>query len=742
MTKFKLLLTNSLFKKYFLNYLLVFLLPFLILTSILYGILDGHLKKQLIADNQITLTQVYQAIEAEFTALDKISDDLAANTNLNTYYLKDPLYTNRAKNELQRYMITNKALVKEIFIYYGQKEVLYSHAGTLSEEAFINFKYPKTTLTAAALDRNFKTQQQLLTRNDFLNPKQGQLLQYYVPIKTTPTKLTILYIFDQQKFKDLLARFHLHPGQDITLYQDGHLFATSAKDLKQLSKDTDRISAQKKLGGIQIKVRMDKHLLVQRLNNLRITFIVICLASLFLGVVLIFLISRHSYTPIAKLNEEFDKIVKADLYNDIEGDLFLNVSKHLSNQHKVIQAEFEHHQELLKDIFWNDLIHGILTTPSEIAAKMAESGLKENPTATYFLGLISTNFSTDRLDNIKQTTVIIKKLKQAHTNFTTHLVEMPFDNRLAVIFELHQDQTLTPAIQDWLIELLPLKAEMFFSQAKHQLLDITTAYIEATTILAHTDFAKSNQQLHFYNSSELSKTATFDFNQNNILKLIAAIKENSTPLIETTLKELTEENHLSTLPLNMHQHYSSHLFNSLIALINQEKLPMTENIFKHLNHPIITPQLYPTLLALSLEIAGNIANLKNSNSYMHKLAIMNYLQENFKNPDFSLESFAATFNVSTTFLTKFIKQETGLSFAKVVGQLKLDYIKLELTTTDRPIKQIIFDVGYYDVSNFTRKFRKLTGLTPGNYRKERTEADHAEKNAALWNSSGTDYSSL
>ncbi|MFZ2734875.1 MAG: AraC family transcriptional regulator, partial [Lactococcus raffinolactis] len=100
-------------------------------------------------------------------------------------------------------------------------------------------------------------------------------------------------------------------------------------------------------------------------------------------------------------------------------------------------------------------------------------------------------------------------------------------------------------------------------------------------------------------------------------------------------------------------------------------------------------------------------------------------------PDFSLENFAATFNVSTTFLTKFIKQETGLSFAKMTAELKLDYIKSELVETERPIKQIIYDAGYYDVSNFTRKFRKLIGLTPGDYRKHHKENGYAEKNPAI-----------
>ncbi|GAB2022163.1 hypothetical protein RyT2_12370 [Pseudolactococcus yaeyamensis] len=732
MDKFKALYHNSLFKKYFLNYLLIFLLPFFILTSILYYILNQHIQKQIISDNQLVLNRVYQTLDSEFTSLDKIADDLATNANLNTYYLKDPLYTTRAKNELQRYMTTNQDLVKEIFIYSTPKNILYSYSGTLTVDAFIAFKYHKTSLTTKRLYQNFQTKTHLLTSSDYLDKKQGQLLQYYVPVTNSNTKLTILFIFDQQKLNDFLAQHQLQSGQDIAIYQkNGSLFATSDPKLDKAAQTTDMISSHKKFRATQIEVTLSKALLNQKLNSLRITFMILGLASLFLGMVLIFLISRHSYAPIARLNEEFNKIVKEELNTELEGDFFSNVSQHLSNQRRVIQAEFENHQEALRDVFWNELIQGILSKQSEITSKMRDCGLKQTPTATYFLGLISTDFSANKLDNLKQKTVIIKKLKQKQLAFTTHLVEMPFEKRLVIIFELAQTTTLSPSIQDWLISSLAIKTNIFFSQAKHHLFEINTAYIEALTILENADVTNSDEQIHFYNLAELSQKTTFDFKQNKTHQLIAAIKENAAPMIEAILTELTDDNYLTTLPINIRQYYASNLINHLIALINQENLPVTETMFQQLNQPLVMTHFKTTLTNLSQEITTNIATLKNSKSFMQKQAILTYLKENFRDDDFSLENFAATFNISTTFLTKFIKQETGLSFAKMVSKLKLDYIKMELIRTDRPIKQIILDAGYYDVSNFTRKFRNSTGVTPGDYRKKEKEAEYAEKNPII-----------
>jgi AraC-like DNA-binding protein len=48
--------------------------------------------------------------------------------------------------------------------------------------------------------------------------------------------------------------------------------------------------------------------------------------------------------------------------------------------------------------------------------------------------------------------------------------------------------------------------------------------------------------------------------------------------------------------------------------------------------------------------------------------------------------------------------------------------KKVLINSDRPIKDIVADIGYVDVSNFVRKFKKREGITPGRYRELYSQA--------------------
>jgi YesN/AraC family two-component response regulator len=47
-----------------------------------------------------------------------------------------------------------------------------------------------------------------------------------------------------------------------------------------------------------------------------------------------------------------------------------------------------------------------------------------------------------------------------------------------------------------------------------------------------------------------------------------------------------------------------------------------------------------------------------------------------------------------------------------------------LTTTALSLNDITCQIGYIDTPSFLRKFHKLTGVTPGQYRKLHTDTDN------------------
>ncbi|MDL2233823.1 helix-turn-helix domain-containing protein [Ruminococcaceae bacterium OttesenSCG-928-L11] len=97
-------------------------------------------------------------------------------------------------------------------------------------------------------------------------------------------------------------------------------------------------------------------------------------------------------------------------------------------------------------------------------------------------------------------------------------------------------------------------------------------------------------------------------------------------------------------------------------------------------------------------------------------AIMEYIRRNFKSYDLSTEQVAREFNLSESHVRRILKDQTGYGLTAYVTGLRLDFIKEKLRETDIPVRDIITQVGYADVSSFTRKFKAAEGITPGQYR--------------------------
>jgi len=122
------------------------------------------------------------------------------------------------------------------------------------------------------------------------------------------------------------------------------------------------------------------------------------------------------------------------------------------------------------------------------------------------------------------------------------------------------------------------------------------------------------------------------------------------------------------------------------------------------------------LTALIQKMTEKVQQNKENLNQRSQLEVFHAMEKRFMSPDLSLESLAEEFNYSVTQLMKMIREQTGLTFAKHIQELRLEHIKKQLIETDLPIKDIIMQTGYYDVSNFTRTFKKKVGLTPGQYR--------------------------
>ncbi|ACT02199.1 helix-turn-helix transcriptional regulator [Paenibacillus sp. JDR-2] len=97
-----------------------------------------------------------------------------------------------------------------------------------------------------------------------------------------------------------------------------------------------------------------------------------------------------------------------------------------------------------------------------------------------------------------------------------------------------------------------------------------------------------------------------------------------------------------------------------------------------------------------------------------------YIEENYQQP-ITLEQLAKVTFVSKYYLSHLFQQEVGISVIQFLIQCRMEAAKRYLIMTGRPVKEIGELVGYQSEPTFHNLFKKVTGLTPGQFRESARE---------------------
>lgn len=83
----------------------------------------------------------------------------------------------------------------------------------------------------------------------------------------------------------------------------------------------------------------------------------------------------------------------------------------------------------------------------------------------------------------------------------------------------------------------------------------------------------------------------------------------------------------------------------------------------------------------------------------------------------SLAGFAAEYGYSADYLGRIFSRAVGISFSEYLANARVNKAKFLLSSTSLSVEGIAEALGYYDTCYFSRQFKRITGISPGRYRK-------------------------
>ncbi|MNI05087.1 HTH-type transcriptional regulator YesS [compost metagenome] len=163
----------------------------------------------------------------------------------------------------------------------------------------------------------------------------------------------------------------------------------------------------------------------------------------------------------------------------------------------------------------------------------------------------------------------------------------------------------------------------------------------------------------------------------------------------------------------------------ILAIAHLEQMGVDLNDRKHLiMNPYAEIEKYETADDIQRWLGGlftifieSIAAYKNVRYKNIVSVAIKYVHERYSE-EIRLEDISAQVFVTPNYFSRIFKEETGQHFTEWLNKYRVEKAKLLLKESSAKIYEVAERVGYNDYKYFTHIFKKVTGLTPKEYRNQ------------------------
>ncbi|WP_369990266.1 helix-turn-helix transcriptional regulator [Pseudomonas xanthosomatis] len=100
-----------------------------------------------------------------------------------------------------------------------------------------------------------------------------------------------------------------------------------------------------------------------------------------------------------------------------------------------------------------------------------------------------------------------------------------------------------------------------------------------------------------------------------------------------------------------------------------------------------------------------------------------YLRRHIDDPDLNLPKVAAATYLAPSYLTHWLRKEVGKTFSELVLERRMHAARNYLLNGSRPVGEVARLCGFADEAYFSRRFRQIHGLPPGQFRRQQRDPD-------------------
>ncbi|WP_165822328.1 helix-turn-helix domain-containing protein [Paenibacillus montanisoli] len=741
--------------KYFASYFCFLMIPLLGLGFFVFNYFTQYVQNDVIENNLNTLTQVRNIVDNQFQEIKDISYQISRDPDLTPYKIKNN--ENRGlniKQNLETYKSTN-FFVHELYLYMRGDKFIYSPISTYTPERLLNYKYKYKSWTLAEFTQALNSSESPILRpaEDVelykLNTVE-KFITYIVPIPLYDSMPygTVMFQVKDQMLKELVQGMMKNydgnsiimdaKGQIVSSFKDAdYLHALEFANLmkaqngtfseKMTMDDTEYLISSIKSDRSHwsyISVIPTKSIMAEVSSLKWKTMLGLAIMLLF-GSAIIYYISFKQYNPIKRLKEFAEekwgeKLGSAG--NEIEAVRL--VVDYLSDNNQTLFSQVQSSKTALKDQYLFKLLKGQIYNIQELNEHGKEVQLSF--TRPYFSVVIMGTHSLNQSSKFSKE-AFISYIESHLPEGTEGYVKESMDDG-SVVLILASDYRESN-------ELKLRMEELSQSIRQHHEIQVTVgigsqyeephligkSYMESITAYNYRMILGNNIVIGFDDIS--GKVNDLDeYPKKDIERLSLALKQDDIDMVSEVIGSIIQYIKASNASIFVARCLCYDVINTILKSLFEM---YSNNAFHREKYPDVIALLkFETVEELELQvrrvwqdILQGMKENSDRNSADLKTRIIAYIQKHCCNPDFSVQLLAEHIGVSSSYISRYFKEQTGQSISDHVNHLRIKQAESFLLASEESLQNIVHKVGYYDVSSFIRKFKSLSGVTPGEFRK-------------------------
>lgn len=760
---------SSIFNKLLLFFILLIFISVLIVGLFSYIISSKLLVTEVNTTNKLILEQAGEKVENKLASLKKLSLQIASGDLINkgifvkkNYSVEDAMLFRDIIKYLTNIRLSNE-VIDNVFIYYSNSDIIISNEGKYENAYYFNEIIKYNGISDTYWMDSFQCNQSFQVLGSFNVIYNGFRKKYITIIRNyklnEEDRVAVVINIKAKELTDIFTRinddnnnsFYILNKRGIPLvsYNNSEFISRNRQIFLDIFSDMvkgftgDSFTTNKKIINNNFHIIgnrsssfelyylsiMPTSYITSKTNVIKKFTLISAMISILCGLIISYILTKNIYNPINKIINYINimKNEKIDSETGKKNELVFinNIIDQIYIQKNRLQQSLNRSLPMIKEKFVEDLLHG----------KYKEEEI-DNNLDTLDLDLNFNSFQviifekTDVLDQDNRVNII--------KEFYNYIEKINFSKLIILLSEGENGEIISlinidisnneeiahfiESVKEYFSKKYGIKFTAGVGNTCQNIKKIPESYKEALLALQYKVIKGQGETIHIDEIDQLSPLI-FEYPLEKERKIINYVKAGD----RSSVKELVSGiiyNNLSQTEISPEM--VENLFNALagtaIRTVYEINSSLEEiygkgyNIYSNLCQCNILSDKTDYIIS----VFNTIINFyqKNKKNRYEKIfnQIQDFIEKNYKE-DISLNQIADEIGYSSSYISIIFKDYSGTYFVDYLNSFRVTKAKEIFNKQNISVRKTAKKVGFNSSQHFIRVFKKIEGITPGQYKK-------------------------